>query len=88
MIMLTVMTLAFGVSELEAQTYDTYSCCNKKSSDVSVSGYFKSDGKYVAPYKRSAPNSTLNDNFSTSGNRNPYTGSKGTKSKSRSIWDY
>ncbi len=89
MIMLTVMTLAFGVSQLEAQTYGSY-CCTKKSSDVSVSGYYKpSTGTYVQPYKRSAPDRTKSNNFSTYGNTNPYTGSKGTKrSSGSSLWTY
>ena len=70
--MLILMTLAFGISELDAQS--------KSSSDVYVSGYYKSDGTYVKPHYRSAPNSTTLDNFSTKGNTNPYTGKKGTKS--------
>lgn len=44
---------------------------------ASVSGYFRSDGTYVAPHYRSAPNSTTLDNYSTRGNVNPYTGTMG-----------
>jgi len=44
---------------------------------VSVSGYYKSDGTYVQPYFRTAPNNTNQDNFSTKGNVNPYTGKAG-----------
>ena len=66
MIVLTIMALAFGATELEAQTR--------------VNGYFKSDGIYVQPHYRSNPNSTTLDNWSTKGNTNPYTGKKGTKS--------
>ena len=47
--------------------------------DVFVNGYFRSDGTYVAPHYRTAPNSTLYDNYSSEGNYNPYTGKKGTK---------
>lgn len=44
---------------------------------VRVSGYTRSDGTYVQPYFRTAPNSTNQDNFSTIGNVNPYTGKPG-----------
>ena len=47
------------------------------SKHVKVKGYTKSDGTYVAPYYRTAPNSTNRDNFSTKGNTNPYTGIAG-----------
>ncbi len=43
-----------------------------------VNSYFRRDGTYVAPYYRSAPNSTTYDNYSTRGNVNPYTGQLGT----------
>lgn len=44
-----------------------------------VSGYTNSRGTYVQPYTRTTPNNTRNDNYSTVGNNNPYTGSAGTK---------
>ena len=47
--------------------------------DVYVQGYFKSDGTYVQPHYRSAPNSNTLDNWSTRGNVNPYTGQRGTR---------
>ncbi|MGK2231157.1 MAG: hypothetical protein ACI92O_000315 [Colwellia sp.] len=47
------------------------------SKDVYVDGYIRSDGTAVKGYYRSAPNSTINDNFSTEGNINPYTGEEG-----------
>jgi hypothetical protein len=47
--------------------------------DVSVKGYYRKDGTYVAPYHRTSPNNTKNDNYSTEGNINPYTGKPGTK---------
>jgi hypothetical protein len=49
------------------------------SGPVSVKGYTRKDGTYVAPHVRSAPNSTKSDNYSTAGNINPYTGKAGTK---------
>ena len=47
--------------------------------DHVVSGYTRSNGTYVAPYHATNPNSTKNDNYSTVGNVNPYTGQTGTK---------
>lgn len=47
--------------------------------DVHVRGYFRSDGTYVQPHYRSAPNRTTLDNWSTRGNVNPYTGQVGTR---------
>jgi hypothetical protein len=83
-IVLTLMALSFGATELQAQT--SGSCCNKKSTDVSVSGYYKSNGSYVQPHYRSGSNKTKSDNFSTKGNKNPYTGRKGSKSTSTNRW--
>lgn len=45
---------------------------------VRVRGYVRSDGTYVAPHVRSAPNSSTYDNWSTSPNINPYNGRQGT----------
>ena len=47
------------------------------SRHVHVNGYYRSNGTYVQPYFRTAPNSTNRDNFSTKGNVNPYTGKPG-----------
>jgi len=49
----------------------------KSSTDVYVKEYVRKDGTKVRAHHRSAPNSTKNDNFSTRGNTNPYTGKKG-----------
>lgn len=46
--------------------------------DSWVNGYTRSDGTYVQGHMRSSPNSTVRDNYSYSGNRNPYTGSTGS----------
>ena len=46
---------------------------------VHVRGYYRKDGRYVAHHERTAPNKTKNDNYSTRGNVNPYTGKSGTK---------
>jgi opacity protein-like surface antigen len=54
------------------------------SAQVRVKGYTRSDGTYVAPHYRSSPNSTTQDNYSTRGNVNPYTGQPGTRDPDRS----
>jgi len=46
---------------------------------VRISGYTNSYGTYVEPHYRTSPNSTVIDNYSYSGNVNPFTGSIGTK---------
>lgn len=46
---------------------------------VSVRGYYRSNGTYVQPHQRTVPNYTRNDNYSTVGNVNPYTGKAGTQ---------
>jgi|GEM_PF-3278123 len=44
---------------------------------VYVEGYTNSSGEYVKGYYRTVPNNTINDNFSTYPNINPYTGEMG-----------
>ena len=46
--------------------------------DQYVRGYYRQNGKYVKPYRRTYKNDTFNDNYSTRGNINPYTGKWGT----------
>lgn len=48
-------------------------------SDQMVSGYTRSNGTYVEPYHRSAPDGNPYNNYSTQGNVNPYTGQMGHK---------
>jgi hypothetical protein len=48
------------------------------SQDVHVKGHYRSNGTYVKPHYRSAPNGNAFDNYSTKGNTNPYTGQRGT----------
>jgi len=49
------------------------------TSDHVVSGYYRKNGTYVNSYHATNPNGTRNDNYSTRGNINPYTGEPGTK---------
>ncbi len=46
-------------------------------SDIFVDGYFRKNGTYVQPHFKTAPNSSMFDNYSTKGNFNPYTGKPG-----------
>jgi hypothetical protein len=44
-----------------------------------VQGHTTNSGTYVAPHVATNPNSTQRDNYSASGNVNPYTGAVGTR---------
>lgn len=44
---------------------------------VTVHGHVRKDGTYVAPHHRTAPDKNFNNNWSTDGNVNPYTGESG-----------
>lgn len=59
-------------------------CYSSFAQDVWVNGYYKSDGTYVDGYYKTNPNLTVNDNYSTIGNRNPYTGEWGDKPRETS----
>ena len=52
---------------------------------VFVNGYYKSNGTFVAPHYRTAPNNTLTDNLNYRGNYNPY--SSGTATVYRDNWE-
>jgi hypothetical protein len=54
------------------------SLASVEARDVEVKGYTKGNGTYVEPHYRSSPNQYKSDNWSTSGNTNPYTGKRGT----------
>lgn len=51
-------------------------------------GYMKSNGTYVQGHYKTERNRTNHDNFSTSRNRNPYTGSAGSRARDYSIDAY
>jgi len=44
-----------------------------------VNPHVRKDGTYVDGHYRSRPNNTVDDNWSTRGNQNPYTGERGTQ---------
>jgi hypothetical protein len=43
-----------------------------------VRGYVRKDGTYVSPHYQTNPDSSVQNNWSTRGNVNPYTGKVGT----------
>ncbi|WKW49614.1 hypothetical protein [Rhodomicrobium lacus] len=49
-------------------------------------GYTRNDGTYVEPHYQTRPNNNLNDNFSTKGNVNPYTGREGWIDPNRNLY--
>jgi hypothetical protein len=49
------------------------------SQSHSVQGHTTSSGTYVQPHVATNPNNTQRDNFSATGNVNPYTGAVGTR---------
>lgn len=49
--------------------------------DQNVNGYYRANGTYVQPYTRSSSDSSYNNNYSTQGNTNPYTGQQGTEQR-------
>jgi hypothetical protein len=67
--------LAFAATGAQAQYFGTGSNPNSHSS----SGYTTNRGTYVQPYVATNPNSTQRDNYSATGNVNPYTGTVGTR---------
>jgi hypothetical protein len=52
------------------------------AADTYVRGYFRSNGTYVQPHYRSAPDGNPYNNYSTYPNVNPYTGQQGTRYRS------
>lgn len=61
-----IAIILLGVVVMHAATADEY-----------VNGYVRKDGTYVQGYYRTEPNSQRWDNYSSSGNSNPYTGERG-----------
>jgi hypothetical protein len=50
-----------------------------KRSSTSVGGYSRNNGTRVAQYRRTTPDRSFTNNYSTKGNVNPYTGKSGTR---------
>lgn len=55
-----------------------------EAQDQQVKGHYRDtngDGvkdTYIQPYQRTAPDNTIDNNYSTKGNTNPYTGEQGS----------
>jgi len=63
-------------------SYGSYSYSpgtGSKSSSTYVHGYMRKNGTYVEGYRRSTPDHSFENNWSTKGNVNPYTGKIGTR---------
>jgi hypothetical protein len=69
------LVLAATAAQAQYTGYGTGS----NPSTHSVQGHTTSSGMYVQPYVATNPNSTQRDNFSATGNVNPYTGAIGTR---------
>jgi hypothetical protein len=65
--------LALTATAAQAQYYGTGTNPNTHTS----SGYTTNSGTYVPPYVATNPNNTQRDNFTATGNVNPYTGTVG-----------
>jgi len=57
----------------------TYSSSRSNRSYETVHGYMTRRGTYVKGYKRSKSDRTFGNNYSTRGNRNPFTGKVGKR---------
>ena len=75
----------YGNNSRCSTTTSTY--CNN-SSTTSVSGYTRSNGTYVNDYTRTQRNGMNHDNFSTSGNYNPYNGTTVSRARDYSTQSY
>ena len=51
-------------------------CSFAWGNDVKVNGYTRRDGTYVQPHYRTRPDNNPNNNYSSPGNTNPYTGER------------
>jgi len=70
------LTAMFVASLLFAADFPAYA---RGGGAVHVRGYYKKNGTYVQPHYRSSPDGNFWNNWSTTGNVNPYTGQPGTK---------
>ena len=104
-ILITLALVLVSILSANAQVYSgysglsSYSGYSRSSSSYSTgtnssvryqSGYTRSNGTYVQGHYKTSSNYTNHDNFSTSGNYNPYTGSAGSRARdySSSAYNY
>lgn len=86
-----ILSLIIGLSaitsNIQAQTSrSTYSTTN--SSVRYQRGYTRSNGTYVNGHMKTRTNGTNHDNYSTTGNTNSYTGSRGSRARDYSSGAY
>ena len=82
-----VMTMLFSVNLLargggyRGGSHRSYSGSSYSHSSgiTNVRGYYRKNGTYVSPHRRTSPNGIKSDNWSHKGNINPDTGVPGTK---------
>lgn len=68
--------------QIYEDSYSIPSSSNVTNSSVRYqNSYTRDDGTYINSHYKTNSNSTNYDNFSTSGNSNPYTGVNGTRAK-------
>ncbi|HOO50245.1 MAG TPA: hypothetical protein PLK94_03040 [Alphaproteobacteria bacterium] len=67
------------MKSLKLATFLIALSCPAFAEDTYVNGYVRQDGTYVQPHFRSQSDNYLDNNFSTRGNINPYTGDHGTE---------
>jgi hypothetical protein len=85
----TLRSLALGLTGAAVAALAVFSGgATPAHADSYVDGYYRSNGTYVSPHYRSSPNSSTTDNWSYSGNYNPYTGARGTQSYDPSYPSY
>ncbi len=102
-IIITLVLALVSILSANAQVYSgysglsSYSGYSRSSSSYSSgtnssvryqSGYARSNGTYVQGHYKTSSNYTNHDNFSTSGNYNPYTGSAGSRARDYSSGAY
>ena len=81
-LMLVMAILISNIGIVEARrhsdygSWDTGSGSNTQSERVE--GYQRRDGTVVQPYERTKADNTLDNNYGTRGNENPWTGKKGS----------
>lgn len=73
-------TMSFGQSFVGI-TSNTWNGTGINPNTTNVRGYTRSNGTYVNSHVRTSRNDTNHDNFSTYGNSNPYTGTKGYRAR-------
>ena len=79
---------SFNYGNNRRNTTSTYGSYGTNSNTTTVNGYTSSNGTYVNGYTRTQKNNTNHDNFSTSGNYNPYTGTTGSRARDYSNQSY